>query len=105
MRKQDKLSASNVVLYFCGIVPVVWGALLTAPALSGGLPEILKNLTVSLENPFNISIMQDTPKCILFFLLAYAMGIGIYLSTAKNYRHREEHGSAKWGNLLSLIHI
>ena len=26
------------------------------------------------------------------------MGIGIYLSTARNYRRREEHGSAKWGN-------
>lgn len=26
------------------------------------------------------------------------MGIGIYLSTKKNYRRREEHGSAKWGN-------
>ena len=24
--------------------------------------------------------------------------IGIYLSTKKNYRRREEHGSAKWGN-------
>lgn len=26
------------------------------------------------------------------------MGIGIYLSTRRNYRKREEHGSAKWGN-------
>ena len=25
------------------------------------------------------------------------MGIGIYLSTSRNYRKREEHGSAKWG--------
>ena len=26
------------------------------------------------------------------------MGLGTYLSTARNYRRREEHGSAKWGN-------
>lgn len=25
------------------------------------------------------------------------MGIGIYISLKKNYRRREEHGSAKWG--------
>lgn len=26
------------------------------------------------------------------------MGIGIFLSTRRNYRRREEHGSAKWGS-------
>lgn len=98
MKQQDKLSASNIVLYVCGIIPVVWAALLTAPALSGGLPKIIENLTASLENPFKIAFVQDTTKCILLFLLAYGMGIGIYLSTARNYRRREEHGSAKWGN-------
>lgn len=38
----------------------------------------------------------------LIFLLAYGMGIGIYLSTRRNYRRREEHGSAKWGNTKAL---
>ena len=27
----------------------------------------------------------------------YVMAISIYLGTRKNYRRREEHGSAKWG--------
>ncbi len=30
------------------------------------------------------------------------MGIGIYFSTRRNYRRREEHGSAKWGNAGAL---
>ena len=30
-------------------------------------------------------------------LLCYALAIGVYLSTQRNYRRREEHGSAKWG--------
>ena len=30
------------------------------------------------------------------------MGIGIYFSTQKNYRRREEHGSAKWGNARAV---
>ena len=29
--------------------------------------------------------------------MVYVIGIGIYLSSEKNYRRREEHGSAKWG--------
>ena len=30
------------------------------------------------------------------------MGIGVYLSTKRNYRKGEEHGSAKWGNASQL---
>ena len=30
------------------------------------------------------------------------MAIGIYFSTRRNYRRREEHGSAKWGNADAL---
>ena len=30
------------------------------------------------------------------------MGIGIYFSTRRNYRRREEHGSAKWGNAKAV---
>lgn len=30
------------------------------------------------------------------------MGLGLYLSTRKNYRRQEEHGSARWGNAGSI---
>lgn len=36
-------------------------------------------------------------KAVLIFLTCYGLGIGIYLSTDRNYRRREEHDSAKWG--------
>ncbi len=36
-------------------------------------------------------------KTVLVFLLAYALGLCVYLSSDRNYRKREEHGSAKWG--------
>ena len=29
--RQDKLSKQNVILYLCGIIPVVWLGLLIAP--------------------------------------------------------------------------
>ena len=35
-------------------------------------------------------------------LLVYAMGIGVWLSTRKNYRRGEEHGSAKWGDAAAV---
>ena len=36
MRK-DKLSKQNVILYFLGIIPVVWLGMLIAPCLEDGL--------------------------------------------------------------------
>ena len=36
--RQDKLSRQNIILYLCGILPVVWVALLIAPYLDEGLP-------------------------------------------------------------------
>ena len=89
---------TSLILAVCGIVPVVWLALLTAPYVSGGIVEIIGNLSVAINNPFSITVCEDSVKIVLIFLLAYAMGIGIYLSTRRNYRRREEHGSAKWGN-------
>ena len=79
------------------IIPVVWAALLAAPALSGGLPKLVENLNGIMSHPFTIRWVKDTPRCILIFLIAYGMGLGIYYSTKRNTRFREEHGSAKWG--------
>lgn len=91
-----------LVLAAFGLLPVVWAALLAAPAISGGLPQILQNLTAALNNPFRITWCEDSLKTVLFFVAAYGMGIGIYLSTRRNTRPREEHGSAKWGDAAAV---
>ena len=100
MRNDDK--KTGLILSVCGIVPVIWLALLTAPYVGGGLVEIIRGLPVALGNPFQITVCEDSAKTVLIFLLAYAMGIGIYFSTRRNYRRREEHGSAKWGDAGAL---
>lgn len=100
--RRDKTTQSDLILYVVFLIPVIWAALLTAPSLSGGLPEILANLTKAINNPFNIEWVDNTPKCILLFTAAYGMGIGIYLSTRRNYRRREEHGSARWGGAAAI---
>ena len=100
MRNDDK--KTGLILSVCGIVPVIWLALLTAPYVGGGLVEIIRGLPVALSKPLEITVCEDSAKTVIIFLLAYAMGIGIYFSTRRNYRRREEHGSAKWGDAGAL---
>lgn len=100
--RNDNDQKTSLILAGCGIFPIVWFALLTAPYVDGGLVEIIENLSIAMNNPFHITVCEDSVKTVLLFLLAYGMGIGIYLSTRKNYRRREEHGSAKWGNASAI---
>ena len=95
--RQDKLSRTNIILYLCGIIPVVWLALLIAPYLSEGLPGLIANFGSVMNAPFNIQLCEDSARAVLILLLAYGVGLGIYISNDRNYRRREEHGSARWG--------
>ena len=95
--RQDKLSKQNVILYLCGIIPVVWLGLLIAPCLKDGLPGLVQQFGSVMQNPFQIQLCEDSVKTVLTLLLVYGIAIGVYLSTEHNYRRREEHGSAKWG--------
>ncbi len=100
MRGNDRQSA--IILSVIGIVPVVWLALLIVPSVPGGLAEILLKLMTVFNNPFQIELCEDSLRTVLFFLLVYELGIGIYFSTRRNYRRREEHGSAKWGSAKTI---
>lgn len=99
---RDSERQSSIILSVIGILPVVWLGLLIAPSVKGGLPEILPSLMTVFNNPFHITLCKDSLKTVLVLLLLYGMGIGVYLSTRKNYRRREEHGSAKWGNAKAV---
>ena len=100
MKQDDKQTA--IILSVIGIIPVVWLALLIAPSVGGGLPEILPKLMTVFNNPFHIEFCEDSLKTVLVLLLCYGFGIGIYFSTRRNYRRREEHGSAKWGDAKAV---
>lgn len=100
--RQDKFSRSSLILYVCGIIPVVWIALLVAPAFGDGIVGFLKNTGIVFANPLHIEFCEDSVKAVLILLLSYGMGIAIYLSNDRNYRRREEHGSAKWGSPNSV---
>ena len=89
-------------LYVLGIIPTIWLALLVAPHVEGGIMNFISEVPKSLDNPFMISWCENSVKTILFFIGMYALGIAIYWSSKKNYRKREEHGSAKWGIASSI---
>ena len=96
--RQDKFSKAHLILYACGIIPVVWLALLLAPYMGGGLAGLVRYGGAALDHPFHIVWCEGSLKTVLIFLLCYALGIGVYLSTDRNYRRREEHGYARWGD-------
>ena len=100
--RTDKYSKAHLILYACGAIPVVWLALLFAPYLGEGMIALLQNAGTAFNDPFNITLCEDSLKTVLIFLLCYGIGIGIYLSTDRNYRRREEHGSARWGSAQTI---
>ncbi|WP_214625796.1 VirD4-like conjugal transfer protein, CD1115 family [Paenibacillus agaridevorans] len=95
--KRDRAVRSNLLLFAAFFVPVIWLALLAAPALSEGLLGMLAHLNQAIQQPFRIQWVEDTPRSLLIFILAYGLGAGIYMASPRNYRRREEHGSARWG--------
>ena len=99
---RDNDRQTSIILAVLGILPIVWLGLLIAPSVKGGLPEILPSLMNVMSDPFHIVLCEDSVKTVLVLLLCYGMGIGIYFSTRRNYRRREEHGSAKWGNAKAV---
>ena len=99
---RDNDRQTSIILAVLGILPIVWLGLLIAPSVKGGLPEILPSLMNVMSDPFHIELCEDSVKTVLVLLLCYGMGIGIYFSTRRNYRRREEHGSAKWGNAKAV---
>ena len=80
----------------------MWLALRIAPFMEDGLPGLIQNFGAAMSRPFYITLCGNSLKTILVLLLCYGLAIGIYLSTQRNYRRREEHGSAQWGSPVQV---
>ena len=93
----------DILIYsLAGVIPVVWIALLIAPYWNGNLFEVFSQLDEVFAQPLHIQWTEASLRAVFFCLLAYAMGIFIWLSSRKNYRRGEEHGSAKWGDAQAI---
>ena len=73
-------------VYIIGIIPVIWMALLFAPYLTGGIIDFIDGFSKIMNNPFKISICDNSLKTIVIFIVIYIMGLCFYFSTRKNYR-------------------
>lgn len=92
----------TIVFFIIGLIFTIWFAIAITPSLDGGLPQIIKDFPNIVENPFKLVLKKETLKNIIVFNGIYILGIGLYISSKKNYRRREEHGSAKWGNVKTV---
>ena len=97
-----KRGNNPLVLCLFGILPVVWLGLLIAHAAHGGLPEIVARFPAVMNDPFHIELCGDSLKTVLILLCAYGLAMGVILSSRRNYRRGEEHGSAKWGSARTV---
>ena len=104
MNKSSEERTTLAILIGIGTIPVVWVALIVAPYLSEGLSRIVEGLANGMREPLSVTWCTESQKAILLCLLMYGMGIGIYLASKQNYRHGEEHGSAKWGTAKEVNH-
>ena len=64
--------------------------------------QLLSGLASAIEDPLSIQIVDGSLSIVLIALAAYTIGVGIYYSTRRNWRRREEHGSAKWGEAKTI---
>ena len=92
----------TLIYSLVGVIPVIWIALLIAPYWNGNLFEAFESIDEIFKQPLHIQWTEYSLRAVFLCLLAYAMGILIWLSSRKSYRRGEEHGSAKWGDAAAV---
>lgn len=104
MNRQENQKTIYILLGILSVF-VIWLALMVAGCYEENIKlfELLDRLTIAMNNPMHITFNEYSLKAVLIFLFLYAMGIGVYFSSRENRRPGEEHGSARWGNVKSVV--
>ena len=101
-RAENKFSRQRIILYAFGAVAVAYLALLIAPSLESGLGGLINDFGEIMQHPFSLKWCDGSLKTVLILLGLYGVVLAVFLSSERNYRKREEHGSAKWGNAMQI---
>ena len=104
MNRQENQKTVYILLAILSVF-VIWLALMVAGCYEEDIKlfELLDRLTAAMNNPAHITLNKYSLKAVLIFLFLYVMGIGVYFSSKENRRPGEEHGSARWGNVKSVV--
>ena len=104
MNRQENQKTIYILLAILSVF-VIWLALMVAGCYEEDIKlfELLDRLTIAMNNTTHITFNEYSLKAVLIFLFLYAMGIGVYFSSRENRRPGEEHGSARWGNVKSVV--
>lgn len=104
MNRQENQKTIYILLGILSVF-VIWLALMVAGCYEDNIKlfELLDRLTVAMNNPTHITFNEYSLKAVLIFLFLYAMGIGVYFSSRENRRPGIEYGSARWGNVKSVV--
>ena len=99
MKDKQKLwiVVAIIGLFFC-----VWIAILIAPILDIGVFLFVSKFPSVISHPFYLVWSDNTIPTLLTISLIYGLTILIYHYTKPNFRRREEHGSAKWGEVKEI---
>ncbi len=104
MNRQNN-TKTLIIFFVCASPIIVWLALIIAGCYAEGLKlfPLIERMTEALNTPTKITYNEYSVKAVLIFLCLYAMGVGVYFSSRENRRPGEEHGSAKWGIVSSIV--
>ena len=104
MNRQENQKTIYILLGILSVF-VIWLALMVAGCYEEDIKlfELLDRLTAAMNNPTHITLNEYSLKAVLIFLFLYAMGIGVYFSSRENRRPGIEYGSARWGNVKSVV--
>lgn len=90
------------ILSAIGLIIVIYLSLLLAPIMNNGLANFIKKFPEVMASPFKLNINDDSLRVCLILQTLYLLFIFVYITIPKNYRRREEHGSAQWGNTYQI---
>lgn len=104
MNRQENQKTIYILLGILSVF-VIWLALMVAGCYEEDIKlfELLDRLTAAMNNPAHITLNKYSLKAVLIFFFLYAMGIGVYFSSRENRRPGIEYGSARWGNVKSVV--
>ena len=66
-------------VYCIGLIPTIWLALLIAPSANGGLPQIIKDFSDIIGNPFHLTWCSDSLKVIIVFIIGYVNNYNLFI--------------------------